>query len=242
MPSAGSRASFDPPCRLGSAHVESHRRGRRSGVWSGRGSHGGWHGPPDGQRRAGGAIADRRSPRVAGRLHGRRRREHPAQEAPIGRRIRGRRGWRSGRGAPARLHGDPRRAPGAGCGRARGAASVDRAVRDDLLPGERDALGGGARRASVPARRRIRRASTRPWSPCSARVDGASRPSAAAITTRCEARGTPPAPPRPRRGTRRDRRASRRRDRWAPAPPAARGWLPRRRWRGSRATRFAGAR
>ena len=111
-----------------------------------------------------------------------------------------------------------------------------------LLPGERDALGGGARRASVPARRRIRRRARGRGDRRSARVGGASRPSAAAITTRCAARGPRRAPPRPRRGTRRDRRASRPPGRSAPAPPAARGWRPRRRWRGSRATRFAAAR
>ena len=58
---------------------------------------------------------------------------------------------------------DPRRAPGAGCGRARGPASVDRAVRDDLLPGERDAFGEW-RASSIGTGSSTNPAwSTRPW-------------------------------------------------------------------------------
>ena len=64
----------------------------------------------------------------------------------------------------------------------------------------------------------------------------------APITTRCAARG-----PRQRLldgGAERVEveRLRRRRGRSAPAPPAARGWPPRRRWRGCPATRCAGAR
>ena len=99
----------------------------------------------DGRRPGRWRRADRGAPRVAGRLHGDRRRGHPAQEAPVRHHVRGRGRRRSRRGASARLHRDPRRAPRQRRGRAGGAPQIDRAVGDDVLPGKRDAVRRRAR-------------------------------------------------------------------------------------------------
>ena len=64
--------------------------------------------------------------------------------------------------APAGIHRDQRRASRWGDVEAGGAAAIDRAVRDALLPGQRDAVGRRHDRASVPAHRRDG-TSTRPW-------------------------------------------------------------------------------
>ena len=124
----------------------------------------------------------------------------------------------------------------------RGAASIDRAVRDAVLPGERDALGVGDDRALVPADRRRRPAwSRRSW-PSPVRRAAGSSEACAPVTRRCGAPARRRAPGRPRRGTRRDRMAWRRPDRSAPARRAALGWRRTRRRPGCRARRCAGAR